>query len=142
MEHDSRTIEDGRQIAAKSAGRYGAVADQFVDVARIETGSAGPGMQFAPLRYGHLQAYAIGGFELPRIGRAAGRRVLAANRRRSRPRGRIPRRHALVVAAVHGFDADVLLQVVGGCLEPGAGLLQNTAGIARSLAVGHPGRDK
>ena len=131
MEGGRGLVEDAGEVGAESAGGDRAVADELVDVARVEPGGAGPGVQFASVGHGHLEPGAIGGFELPRAaggGLAAGRRSRTG---RKRP----------VVAAIQGFDTDEVVETAGHRAEPGARLLQHGAGIV-ALAAGHDGCDK
>ena len=67
LECDAGLAEQAGEMAAERTGGHRAVADQFIDVAGVEAGGAGPGVQFAALRYRHLEAHAVGGFELKRI---------------------------------------------------------------------------
>ena len=138
LECDARFAEQAGEMAAERTRRHRAIADQFIDVARIEAGGAGPGVQFAALRYSHLEAHAIGGFELKRIvGAALPAGCIAAGRLALGPRRSFTWHHALIVAAVHGFDAHVLLEIVGHRLKPRARLLQHDVGIVRGLALGY-----
>src|SRR5260370_33106960 len=123
-------------MAAESTGGHRAIADEFIDVAGVEPGGAGPGVQFAALRYGHLEAHAVGGFELKRITRdSAAGGCIAADRLPLGPHRSFAWHDALVVAAIHRFDAYVLLEGLGPCLKARARLVQYDVGIVRGLAM-------
>src|ERR1039458_2019538 len=132
---------DASQIAAERARGDGTVADDLIDVARVEAPGAGPGVQFAPVRYRHLQTHAIGGFELKGVAGGGADGCRTAGRLRLGPCRRFAWHNGLMVSAIQGFDADVLLQVVGHAVEPGARLLDPRVGIGTGLAVGHSGPD-
>ncbi len=115
-----RVVENAGKISSERAGGHRAIANELIDVAAVEARGAGPGVQFASVRYRHLEPDAIREFEPPRVAR----------------------HRALIVAAIQSFDADILLEVLRRRPQTCASLLQHGVGIARRLGMGHGGRDK
>ncbi len=128
LEGHAREAEDPGEVSAERACGHRAVADDFVDAARIEPRRAGPGVELPPLRHRHFEPHAIGELELQRIamGNSAGGGTAS--------RG-VARLSRLQIAAVDGLHADVLFQIVGHGAESCARAFQNSPRIGRRLAT-------
>src|SRR3954453_14495886 len=108
---DARFAEYAGEMTAERTRGHRAITDQFIDVARVEPGGPGPGVQFTALRHRHLQAHPVGRFKSKRIpGEGAAGGCIAADWLTLGYRRSFAWQHALIGTAVHGFDAYVPLE--------------------------------